>query len=488
MKKIFLISALIFSLSFVSFAKSEFDFKVEKVEMHQTETDSISVDIFVNIVKEKIKKKNAMVLQGFLLVGKETIPLKAASFYTFDGSGKRFNPRKGYDNVSGYKDEMFFASGKSVGKFTMHSIITMPAGIDACGVLMMLTERSYPDKSTVLSAQEVAHFYHKMKPTVKPRFYYLPAPDDRSENHIEKASMHLVFDEGKNTYDNNAGMNQKESFDFIQSVSSIIADSRTKVSSVSFNGYVGIEGPERANMTKCQARTQSVYKYLTGKKAFRNKKVLVNSKGEDWKSVDDWVANSYWGRDKEYENLISRTSNKDARERALREQYPALWEALSQKLFPQIERFESVLIYTVNPFASDEDILKAYNVDRRLLCQYDFYRLMDSQKMYSDKWFDILTDWVEQYPYSKPALVNISAAYIACGQLREANEYLRLLGDSEDARYYKSLWFYYQGDFDSAFELASSLNPKNPAFGSYLQQLSEYKNWKFNSFTRTREE
>lgn len=486
MKKIFLISVLISSLSFVSFAKSEFDFKVEKVEMHQTETDSISVDIFVNVVKEKIKKKNAMVLQGLLSVGEDFIPLVAASFYTTDVFGKRYNPRKGFDNVSGYLDEMSFVSGKFDGTFTMHSVIPLPRHeIDSCKVIMILKEYSHPNKSSVLSIQDIAQFYHRPMPVLKPMFYYLSPSDDRSENHIENVSMRLAFSEGKNSYDNNSGMNQKESFDFIQSVSSIIADPRTRVSSVSFNGYVGIEGPEQANMTRCKARTQSVYKYLSGKKVFRNKKVMVNSKGEDWKSVDDWVASSYWGRDKEYVNLISKISNNDARESALREQYPALWEALSSKLFPQIERFECVLIYTVIPFASVEDIFKAYTIDRRLLSQYDFYRLLDSQKMYSEQWFDILLDWVKQYPYSKPALVNMSAAYIACGQLREANEYLRLLsGDSEDVRYYKSLWFYYQGEFESSFKLASTLNLNNPAYSSFIQQLNEYTDWKNNSFVR----
>ncbi len=99
-------------------------------------------------------------------------------------------------------------------------------------------------------------------------------------------------------------------------------------------------------------------------------------------------------------------------------------------------------------------------------------------------WFEILLDWVEAYPYSKSALVNASAAYIASGKLREANRYLRLLSDSDDARYYKSLWFYYNGDLDSAFELASSLSLSVPAYKDYFEQLKEYKNWKFNSFVR----
>ena len=488
MRRRFLFLAFLCLLPTALSAKSEFAWSVEKVEMHQTETDSISVDIFVNVTKEKLRKKTAMVLQGFLLVGQETIPLKAASFYTFDNQGRKYNVRKGYSNASGYSDELFFASGKSVGKFTMHSLIPMPPGIDACAVLMMQTERSAPDKQQVVSALEVAHFYHKPRPTVKPKFYYLPAPDDRSESHIDKHEMHLVFAEGKDTYDNQAGMNQKESFDFVQAVSSIISDKRTKVTSVSFNGYTGIEGPESANKKVCQARTQSVLKYLNGKKTFGSKKVNVNYKGEDWKTVDEWIDDSFWGRDQEYHNLIRRTQNNDARERALKEQYPELWETLSSRLFPDLERYECVLMYTVDPFEDEDAVLKAYNVNSRLLCQYDFYRLLNTQDMYSQKWFEILVEWVERYPYSKPALVNASAAYLACGKLREANSFLRLLGDSDDARYYKALWFFYNGDLDSAFELVSSLDPRNPAFGSFFEQLKEYRNWKFNSFTRTRED
>lgn len=469
-------------------ARSEFVWTVEKVEVHQTETDSISVDIFVNVVKEKLRKKTAMVLQGFLLVGQEKIPLKAASFYTFDTQGKKYNVRKGYATASGYSDEMFFATGNCEGKFTMHSSIPIPPGINSCAVLMMQTERSAPDKQHVRIAMEVARFYYKPRPAVNPDIYYLPAPDDRGESHSDNYEMYLAFAEGNNTFDSQAGMNQKEIFDFVQGVSSVVSDKRTKMMSVSFNGYTGIEGPESTNIKVCRERTQSVFEYLNDKKIFGGEKVNVNYKGEDWKTVNEWIDDSFWGRDQEYHNLIRRAQNNDSRERALKEQYPELWETLSSRLFPDLERYECVLVYTVDPFEDDDAILRAYNVNSRLLCQHDFYRLLNTQDMYSQMWFEILDDWVERYPYSKPALVNASAAYLACGKLREANSFLRLLGDSDDARYYKALWFFYSGNLDSAFELVSSLDLRNPAFGSFFEQMKEYRNWKFNSFTRTMEE
>lgn len=484
MRRYFLLISL--AAFFVSplFAASELDWRVENVEMHQTETDSISVDIFVNITKERIRRKSALVLQGFLMVGEETIPLKAASFYTVDPEGKTYRVRRDYTTASGFSDELFFAAGKATGKFCLHSIIPIPPGLDACTVLVMLSERTWPDRSTILSAQEVAHFYYRLKPKVEPLFYYLEAPDDRAEQHIERFDLRLEFPKGKDVYSPSLGMNEKSMFDFCTDVSSILTDKRAIVSNVSFNGYSGIEGSASQNLKTCQTRTQNLMKYLNSKKVFGTYKVNVNWRGEDWKAVDSWVNDSFWGRNQEYHNLIERTKDKDTRERALREQYPDLWNDLKQHLFPSLERYEAVLTYTVSPFSDDESLRRAYYEGHRLLGQYDYFHLMKITEVYSSMWFEILLDWVEAYPYSKSALVNASAAYIASGKLREANRYLRLLSDSDDARYYKSLWFYYNGDLDAAFELASSLSLSVPAYKDYFEQLKEYKNWKFNSFVR----
>lgn len=480
----FLILSFLLAFSSLASAKAVFDYSVDAVDLYQSSDDSVVVDITYNILSCDVKKKKALVLQGFLNTGESSYPLRAISFYSIDAQGVRYNVRSRGTTASGTLDELGYVTGTFFGKVHLISSIAIPSDMGDCTVSVVLSEMSFPDNRKVLDTRQVASFVHSSKPAVEPEFYYLPAADDRNEEHVSSSVMYLAFDSDKTVFDNKFAMNETESFDFVRDVSSLISSPLTKVSQVYFNGYCGIEGAESANLKRSKSRTQSVYNFLVGKKTFGKKKVSVNGYGEDWKTVDLWVAGTYWSKDAGYRDVIMKEPKNDAREKAIKEEYPALWESMSLNLFPRLERYEAVLVYSVKPFGDDEARLKAYNEDRRLLCQYDFYHLLGSQKMYSDIWFEILSDWVTYYPFSEVALLNLSAANIACGRLREADEFLRLLGDSEDVRYYRALWFFYQDDLHSAMELASSLNDKNPVFSSFVRQLNELSYWRYHSFVR----
>lgn len=278
--------------------------------------------------------------------------------------------------------------------------------------------------------------------------------------------------------DEDRGRNYLSLSSFRRQCIALVTDERVEVSSVSLSAWTDVRGGDEDNRKLSEKRLEKLYSRLGGRKTFGKTEVSRSGEGEDWPSVLRWVESSIWGRDARLTGLLSRDMDADQREVALKRDFPQVWEAMKEGLFPGLGRFECVIEYTVQPLVSAEEIRLAYRDNERILSPADFYRLSSSFRWGGPEWRDVFLDCVRLYPDDEAANMNAVTAMLASGFVREAGKHLRACGSSPRARYLEAVWQVYMGSPEAACDTFRSLCGTVPEAEDALRKAERIAAWR----------
>lgn len=478
-KRLFFLFLLIAGACHARPMKSALLWDVTDVCLTRCGGDNIRLDIDFNVLDDAVASKSAVVLQPYLVAGGRKSVLRPISFYRLDGRGNRFRVRRAYDCASGVADEVSKVCGLSEGHLKYSDVADAFSDEDSVEVFVDVVEYRAMDKENFIESRKVACFYPMSCPEFYPDFFTVYVDDgEYPDGHYLDCTLNVTYDpKKKTTFDIRYEDNEGDVYEFVEAIKSVLDSPQTKVSSVSLKAYSGIEGPSRENFRVATARFNSVYSYLRKAKTFGRHKVSTRIVGEDWEGVYRWVRETFWANEKSVSDILFDSDMPDdVKEKRLCGEEP-FWKNLEDFVFPELDRIECHIDYTLLPYDSDEERWKAYNEDRTMLSQYDYCCLIKSLNMWSSSWYDAIFDFAEVYPLCGEAQIDGFAAAISLGHLNEAGKYLRFLPANQDTRYYRAVWLMYMGDISGSYELAKTLDRSNLRYENTVNQITAIYNW-----------
>lgn len=479
MRRALLIAVLLAFLPVGSYAmKSAFRFEAKDVYLERLGADSVLCRVRLNVLDDAVANHSAVVLQPYAVFGGVRGDLTPASFYRLDGRGRRAQVRGG-GPASGVPGEIERVCGVSRGEIELTGVLHGMDAVDTVGVYVDVIEVR-KNKTTRDESRMIALCVPSQKPLFEPD-YYAVYVTDRTKYRFDRyvnVPLRVQFEDGKNSFKPSLGLNEGEIYEFGKAVGPIIASKNTRVSEITMTAFCGIEGSVQANQVRMKARLNNVYAYLRqGVFARRNVKLAVE--GEDWKTLQEWFSGTSWHLDRSLNDIIYGPASKDSKERNLKE-CVTFWRYMEDNLFPELERFECSIRFSMLDYADDEQRWAAYNEDPRLLSQYDFSCLLRSMTEWTASWYDMVFEFAEVYPLCSEAQVNALAASLRMGNTRAAADILRYVSGN-DGLYYKAVWLMMEGRIEEAYEVAASLDAtKNPAFASLKEKVSEVFRWRIS--------
>lgn len=480
MKRLFLSFLLVLAFVPVPGAamKSAFRFDVKDVYLERRLSDSVFCRVRLDVLDDAVANRSAVVLQPYVLADGLKHPITPASFYRLDGRGRRTQVRSNGKTASGNDGEVDRVCGMSKGVIELSGVVSGFGSRDSVEVFVDVFEVRATDRVNLVESRRIALVTPEPCPEFEPE-YYIMYVDDKGKYRFDRhltVPLRVEFEDGKNVFKPDLGMNPGALFEFEKAVSPIVSSAYTKVQEITFTAYCGIAGSVAANNTRMQARMNSVYAHLKKKGVFGRKGVSLNVAGEDWSMLQTWFSTTSWHHDRSLNDIIFGPASKDSKERNLRD-CVTFWRYMEDNLFPEMERFECTVRFAMLDYPDDDARWSAYNADRRLLSQYDYSRLLKMFPQWSQSWYEVVFDFADTYPLCREAQVDALAATLSLGRLNQATDYMKYLSGQE-AAFYQAVWLMMQGRVEEAYETVLTLDMgQNEAFRALYQKISAIYRW-----------
>ena len=458
--------------------KSAFRFDVTDVYLERQVGDSLLCRVNFEILDDAVANRSAVVLQPYVLIDGLKRMIQPVSFYRLDNKGRRAQVRSNGFPASGQEDEMEKVCGLSKGPLALSGIVDGKGVKDSIEVYVDVFEVRATDKINLVESRRIALFYPTPRPEFKPE-YLIKYVDDKEKYRFDRhvtSTLCVEFEEGKNVFKPDLGLNPGVLYEFEQSVTPVVTSPHTRVQEITLTAYSGIAGSVAANQTKMQVRLNSVYSYLKKKGVFGRKAVSLKVAGEDWATLQAWFSTTSWHYDRSLNDIIFGPASKDSKERNLRD-CVTFWNYMEDNLFPELERFECTIRFAMIDYADDTERWAAYNADKRLLSQYDYSCLLKTFPVWSQSWYELVFDFAEVYPLCREAQMDALAAVLSLGRLNQATDYMKVLSGPE-ALFYRAVWLMMQDRIEEAYEtvLALDLND-NDIYRALYTKISEIYRW-----------
>ena len=460
MRRLFLLALLICLNICSGFSKIKSSL-IWDVESAQASIKGSNMDITIQfrLIDDGVAKNSAVVLQPYVKYGKQTLELVPLSVYRLDNFGRTPTVRSDCRQASGKTLEKRIVSGTTgFHPITVVSTIPYDPSVQEFQVIVGMTEYTAKDKRSYGEERVVADFKRNPCPEFKPSIFSLKPVFDQKSVRTAIIPLHLTFKDGNDAViRDNEPDNASALHKFISSTTLLLNEPRTKVNSVALTCYTGIEGPEQSNLAVSKKRNANLMAYLKKKGTFGKRTVSQSSFGEDWTALGRWISDSFWGKDANVRGIVYGTNSKDVKESRLKSDYPELWNAMQSYCFQDLSRYECVLMYTVQPFHTKDELWSAYKTDPRLLSPEDFYNLSARYHYLSEQWCDVFLEASSYWPNNMECNINAVAGLLALGNTRKAGELLRTCGNSDYAKYFESTWLAMMGQYEEAYNKLTGL-------------------------------
>lgn len=480
----FFISLLLFILVCSSATlKSGLQFKVEDVSLERIGQDSLMVSMTVEITDDAVASRCAVVLSPYVLQNDACIELDPITVYRLDSRGNRYNVRSDSEYASGVAAEMALVCGTAQG---MHRYGCTIGGVSADGdvdVYMQVMECRSGDVVVMGDLRLLASFAPLERPVFSPDYFFRSvAEGEYSLMRSVSIPVDVLYESSKpSVFDAVFADNGRMLRSLGEEIRRYVGSPYTKVSSITMKCYTSIEGSEASNRRMASSRLNGVYNYLQSLGSFGRKSVRLLAVGEDWDGVRDWVSDTYWNNVMEVRNIVRNNDiTADGKETLLRDM-SLVWENMSERLFPSLNRIECVIDYELTPLPDDAVRREAYEGDTFLLSQRDYSLIIQSLNVWSVAWYDAVADFESQYPLCRQAAVNAFAALLSKGDLNGASRFLRYGDSDSDMLYYRMLWMMFSGDVDGAYDAAVQLQGKDAVYDTAIVQIMDIHEWKYSS-------
>ena len=240
----------------------------------------------------------------------------------------------------------------------------------------------------------------------------------------DKMTARVIFKVNRTDLDLNLAdnaMEMKRVYDFTDNV---MNNEDLTVTGISMVGYASPEGRFAHNNDLSKGRVNTISEMIKSRYNIDAKNIRISNVAEDWDSVSRWVAKSDLMHKSEVLDIISTTSDPDARDAKIRAlDKSATYNRLLKDLYPQLRRTEYSIQYTVEPFTVEKgrEVIKT---NPQHLSLYEFYQIAESYPMNSKEYKNAYETAIRFYPNDNVANNNMAAMALREGDVEMARRYL----------------------------------------------------------------
>ena len=275
------------------------------------------------------------------------------------------------------------------------------------------------------------------------------------------------------TYMNNPAEIKK----ILNSIDLVKADPDAEIVEIHIRGYASPEGPYDNNVRLAKGRTETLAKYVNSLYKFKPGIMTTSYDPEDWAGLRSYVLDSLGYRLTNRQgllNIIDGPLGFDARDAALKNQFPQDYEIILKQIYPWLRHSDYAVRYNIKVYTDLPNLMRLYNSDPTKLRAVDFYLIAQQYPVGSPQYLDVMRKAVEVYPDDPELNVNMANIYMQEGNFDAAQSCLMRAQQLPEANFARGVLAAKRGDYleaEKRFELAQKAGiAKAGEYLSYVQQ------------------
>ena len=254
-----------------------------------------------------------------------------------------------------------------------------------------------------------------------------------------------------------------------ETINVVRKDPNTTITHIDIHGYASPEGSYKNNTRLAEGRAQAFKDYVQQLIDLPAGIFSVASTPEDWDGLIAVLDAP------ELLAIAQSDADPDAKERQLKQRYPAQWKQLLADVFPALRHSDYLVSYTIRPFTVDEarDIIRT---KPQQLSLNEMFLVANTYAPGSKDYDDVFETAVRMYPDDETANLNAAVIALRKDDLTTAARYLAKAGNSAEALNARGVLAAKQGHYEEA-EAAFGLSDIKEAKHN-LEELQKYLNSK----------
>ena len=224
------------------------------------------------------------------------------------------------------------------------------------------------------------------------------------------------------------------------------------ITSISIHGYASPEGPWDNNVRLAQGRAATLKDYVQRQYDIPASVYHVQSTPEDWAGLDSFVVHSNMPEKAALLSIIRSDMEPDARDHRIKAEYPEAYNTLLNACYPYLRHSDYEVRYKIRPM-SDQEAAQLISTEPRLLSLTKMYRIANLYAEGSDDYNKVIITAANVYPTDVAANVNAANIMLRQGDVLQAKEYLKRVGDTPEATNLRGVIALCEGKYDAATDL-----------------------------------
>ena len=228
-----------------------------------------------------------------------------------------------------------------------------------------------------------------------------------------------------------------------ETINVVRKDPNTTITHIDIHGYASPEGSYANNTRLAEGRAQAFKDYVQQLIDLPANIFSVASTPEDWEGLVSKIENPA------ILAIAKSDAEPDAKERQLKQRYPAQWKQLLADVFPTLRHSDYRVSYTIRPFTVEEarDIIRT---KPQQLSLNEMFLVANTYAPGSKDYDDVFETAVRMYPDDETANLNAAVIALRKDNLEAASRYLTKAGQSAEAQNARGVLAVKQCDYAAA--------------------------------------
>lgn len=422
------------------------DVKVTSIDVQNVENQMV-VNITIDASSLKLKSNQEVVITPVITNGKQTVEMEPAAIVA--GRNRYIYHERNKETVAeGLK---LLRNGKAASKIKYAGYVASQDWMEKCTVGFNLDYRGCCDAPEgEVGGIEVARV-DESNPQFEADFVYIQPQAELVKTRSEKGSAFIDFVVNKTNINPTYRKNPEELAKIIGTIDKVKQDKDVTITEIKIHGYASPEGPYANNVRLASGRASALLEYVKNLYKFpASVKFISQSTPEDWGGLREYVASHELANKAALLNLIDSDMEPDAKDAAIKRQFPADYAFLLANVYPGLRHSDYEVDYTVRIFSDPKEILAVMKENPGKLSLREFFIAANSLKPGTEEYNEVFRTAAVVYPNDATANLNAASACLTNKDILGAERYLAKAGNTPEAEYMRGVVSALKGDFTAA--------------------------------------
>ncbi|MCH5217341.1 MAG: DUF3868 domain-containing protein [Muribaculaceae bacterium] len=313
-------------------------------------------------------------------------------------------------------------------------------------------------------------------------YVFAPPMEDKPVEKSVEGKAFVTFVVNRTELNPDYMNNPAEIRKILNSIDIVKADPDAVITEIHIRGYASPEGPYDNNVRLAKGRTETLANYVNSLYKFKPGIMTTSYDPEDWGGLRAYVKDSLNFNLTNRPGLLAVIDGPlgfDARDAALKSQFPADYEVILRQIYPWLRHSDYAVKYNIKVYTDLDNLMRLYNSDPTKLRPVDFYTIAQQYPTGSEQYLAVMKKAVEVYPDEPMINLNVANLYLMEGDFEAAQSCLLKAGLNPEANFARGVLAAKRGDMREAekyFTIAKEAGI--PQADAYLSQLAVRKTYR----------